>query len=180
SGVKRISNFDPASLSVKIAAEVRDLDEERYMPARERRHVSRAVILALAASEEAWFDAGIDPKAEPLDARRRIGVIFGSGGGPLEFTERQFRHYFNGDLNKASVYAIPSSTPGTLSSELSMAFNLRGLSHVISTGCTSSTDSLGYAMQHIASGRADVMLVGGSDSPIMPGIMAGFSLMRVL
>jgi 3-oxoacyl-[acyl-carrier-protein] synthase II len=180
SGVSRINSFDPDSLLVKIAGEVRGLEADRYLSAKEQRHVSRTVLLALAASYEAWNDAGLSPQEMSLEKRRRIGVILGSGGGPLEFTERQYKHYFAGENNKTSVYTIPSSTPGTLSSELSMAFNLRGQSHVISTGCTSSTDALGYAAQTIALGRADSMLAGGADAPIMPGIMAGFELMKVL
>src|SRR5690242_16185204 len=61
-----------------------------------------------------------------------------------------------------------------------MAFSLRGLSHIVSTGCTSSTDAMAYAAQHIALGRQDLMLAGGVDAPIAPGILAGFNLMTVL
>ena len=61
-----------------------------------------------------------------------------------------------------------------------MAFGLRGLSHVISTGCTSSTDAIAYAAQHIALGRQEVMLAGGVDAPLAPGILAGFNLLTVL
>jgi 3-oxoacyl-(acyl-carrier-protein) synthase len=61
-----------------------------------------------------------------------------------------------------------------------MAFGLRGLSHIVSTGCTSSTDAMAYAAQHIALGRQDVMLTGGVDAPIAPGILAAFNLMTVL
>ena len=61
-----------------------------------------------------------------------------------------------------------------------MALGLRGLSHVISTGCTSSTDAIFYAAEHIALGRQDVMISGGIDAPLAPGIFAGFNLMTVL
>ena len=61
-----------------------------------------------------------------------------------------------------------------------MAFGLRGLSHVVSTGCTSSTDAIAYATEHIARGRQEVMITGGVDAPIAPGILAGFNLMTVL
>jgi 3-oxoacyl-[acyl-carrier-protein] synthase II len=61
-----------------------------------------------------------------------------------------------------------------------MAFGLRGLSHVVSTGCTSSTDAIAYAAQHIALGRQEAMLAGGSDAPLAPGILKGFCLMKVL
>jgi 3-oxoacyl-[acyl-carrier-protein] synthase II len=69
---------------------------------------------------------------------------------------------------------------GTLSSELSVRFGLRGPSHVITTGCTSSTDALGYAMRQIQSGRIDMALVGGADAPIALGIVKGFILMKIM
>src|ERR671917_326403 len=109
-----------------------------------------------------------------------LGVGRGTGGGGLAFTEQQYKYYFTGEAARASVYTIPASTHGGLSSELSMAFGLRGLSHIISTGCTSSTDAIAYAAQHVALGRQDAMLAGGSDAPVAPGILAGFNLMKVL
>ncbi|MCV4632861.1 hypothetical protein OFB83_30135, partial [Escherichia coli] len=90
--------------------------------------------------------------------RGRFGVVIGTGGGGLAFTEKQFGYWFSGNEKKGSIYTIPSSTHGSLSSEVSMALNLHGLSHVISTGCTSSTDAVFYAAQHIALGRQDLIL----------------------
>jgi 3-oxoacyl-[acyl-carrier-protein] synthase II len=69
---------------------------------------------------------------------------------------------------------------GTLSSELSMRFGLRGPSHVITTGCTSSTDAMGYSLRQIQSGRIDVSLTGGADAPIALGIVKGFILMKIM
>jgi 3-oxoacyl-[acyl-carrier-protein] synthase II len=109
-----------------------------------------------------------------------MGVQLGTGGGGLAFTEQQYAYYYTGQGHKASVYTIPSSTHGGLSSELSMVFGLRGLSHIISTGCTSSTDAIAYAAEHIALGRQQVMITGGVDAPVAPGILAGFNLMTVL
>src|SRR5207249_4221240 len=81
---------------------------------------------------------------------------------------------------KASVYTIPTSTIGTLSSEISMAFRFHGASHVVSTGCTSSTDALFYACDAVIHGSADIAITGGVDAPLAPGILAGFCLMRIL
>jgi 3-oxoacyl-[acyl-carrier-protein] synthase II len=180
SGVRRIEGFDISESPVKIAAEVYGFDWEAQLNPKDRRHVARTVPLALAAAREAQEDAGVQFSDLSLEARRAVGVVLGTGGGGLSFTEQQYKHYFAGDTTKASVYTIPSSTHGGLSSELSMAFGLRGLSHIISTGCTSSTDAIAYAAQHIALGRQDAMLAGGVDAPIAPGILAGFNLMTVL
>jgi 3-oxoacyl-[acyl-carrier-protein] synthase II len=179
SGVRRIESFDVTASPVQIAGQVRGFDWERELKAKDRRHVPRTVPLALAAGREALDDAGLQPSDFSLEERRAFGVVMGTGGGGLAFTEAQYAHYFHGDAREASVYTIPSSTHGSLSSELSMAFGLRGLSHVISTGCTSSTDAIAYAAEHIALGRQDAMLAGGSDAPLAPGILAGFCLMKV-
>jgi 3-oxoacyl-[acyl-carrier-protein] synthase II len=90
-----------------------------------------------------------------------------------------FGLWYSGNAGKGSIYTIPSSTHGGLSSELSMDFAIHGLSHVISTGCTSSTDAIFYAAQHIALGKQDLMLAGGVDSPIARGILKGFEVMTV-
>jgi 3-oxoacyl-[acyl-carrier-protein] synthase II len=180
SGVRTIKSFDVSDSPVKIAAEVRDFDWEAQLNPKDRKHVPRTVPLALAAAREAIEDAGIAPEGFSLEQRRAVGVVLGTGGGGLAFTEQQYSYWFNGSKTKASVYTIPSSTHGGLSSELSMAFGLRGLSHIVSTGCTSSTDAIAYAAQHIALGRQDMMLSGGVDAPIARGILAGFNLMTVL
>ncbi|MGB7924949.1 MAG: beta-ketoacyl-[acyl-carrier-protein] synthase family protein [Pyrinomonadaceae bacterium] len=180
SGVRRIESFDVSNSPVKIAAEVRDFDWQAQLNPKDRKHVPRTVPLALAAAREALDDARIQYLDLTLAERRSIGVELGTGGGGLAFTEQQYEYWYVGPLHKASVYTIPSSTHGGLSSELSMAFGLRGLSHVISTGCTSSTDAIAYASEHIALGRQDVMVTGGVDAPLAPGILAGFNLMTVL
>jgi 3-oxoacyl-[acyl-carrier-protein] synthase II len=180
SGVKRITRFDSSDLPVQIAGEITDFNEFDWIEPRERKHVSRAVPLAIAASDEALRDAGLDHESMSLDAKREIGVILGSGGGAQEFSEEQYRHYFQGTVKQASLFSIPSGTMGTLSSEVSMRFGFRGLSHVFTTGCTSSTDALGYALRQIQYGTLPVLLVGGVDVPLAPGIMKGFCLMKIM
>jgi 3-oxoacyl-[acyl-carrier-protein] synthase II len=180
SGVRRIQSFDASGFPVQIAAEVPGFDWQAEINPKDRKHVPRTVPLALAAARQALDDAQIYPNDLSLEERRAIGVELGTGGGGLAFTEQQYEYWYVGPVHKASVYTIPASTHGGLSSELSMAFGLRGLSHIVSTGCTSSTDAIAYAAQHIALGRQDVMLSGGVDAPIAPGILAGFNLMTVL
>ncbi len=181
SGVRRIEGFDVTASPVRIAGQIQDFDWERELKPKDRRHVARTVPLALAAAREAVDDAGLQPSDFSQEERRAFGVVLGTGGGGLAFTEGQYRYLYLPDSpGTASIYTIPSSTHGGLSSELSMAFGLRGLSHVVSTGCTSSTDAIAYAAQHIALGRQDAMLAGGSDAPLAPGILAAFNLMKVL
>jgi 3-oxoacyl-[acyl-carrier-protein] synthase II len=104
----------------------------------------------------------------------------GSGGGSQEFTEQQYRLFFRQQYKQMSLFCVPTGVMGTLSSELSVRFGLRGPSHVITTGCTSSTDAFGYSLRQIQAGRLDMVLSGGADAPISLGIVKGFILMKIL
>jgi 3-oxoacyl-[acyl-carrier-protein] synthase II len=181
SGVGAITRFDASGMAVRVAGEVKDFREEDYVTAKDRPHTSRATPLAIAAVTEALQWAGLDTAAMSREQLRGIGVMVGSGGGSVEFTEEQYRLYHSGNWRQCSVYVVPTSTMGTLASEISMKFGLRGASHVITTGCTSSTDALGYAFQTIrAGGGVDTIVAGGVDAPIAPLIMRGFMAMRIM
>jgi len=180
SGVRRITRFDASRYAVQVAGEVTGFREEDYVSPKDRPHVSRAAPLAVAAVQEALADSGIEPARMSRDQLREIGVILGSGGGSQEFTEEQYRLYYAGKERQCSVYVVPTGTIGTLAGEVSMRFGFRGLSHVLSTGCTSSTDAIGYAYRNIRSGVIDVMVSGGVDAPIAPLILRGFMLMRIM
>jgi 3-oxoacyl-[acyl-carrier-protein] synthase II len=181
SGVKRITRFDPSGFAVQVAGQVPDeFDDKKYVEVKDRPHVSRSVPLAAASVAEAVADAELDPASMSRGQLRQIGVIVGSGGGSQDFTEEQYRLFYTGHLKQCSVYTIPTSTIGTLASEVSMRFGFRGLSHIISTGCTSSTDALGYAFRTIRSGHLTTMVAGGVDAPIAPLILRGFQLMRIM
>ncbi|MGH9526209.1 MAG: beta-ketoacyl-[acyl-carrier-protein] synthase family protein [Terriglobales bacterium] len=180
SGVRLIGAFREAGLGAQIGGAAAGFDPLQYLSEHEAAQVGRVVPLALAAAAEALADAGLSPERMSLAQRQRTAVLIGSGGAALEFVERQFGLYFAGQAKRCSVYTIPSATPGTLASEISMRFGLHGFSHLISTGCTSSTDALGYARQQILLGTADAVLCGGVDAPLAPLIARAFGLMRIL
>jgi 3-oxoacyl-[acyl-carrier-protein] synthase II len=180
SGVRRISRFDPSAIEVQIAGEVADFDELAWVDKKERKHVSRVLPIALCAASEALGNAGVDSPSLPLNERRRFGVIIGTGGGSQEFTEEQYRLYFRGQLSKMSLFCVPTGVMGSISSELNVRFGFKGPSHVVTTGCTSSTDAMAYAMRQIESGRLDCVLTGGADAPISLGTVRGFILMKIL
>ena len=180
SGIGPIRSFDASRLPTRIAGELGDFDPSAWVDAKNLQHVSRVVPLSIAASSEALADARIDPGSMTLEQRRRFGVLLGSGGGAVEFSERMYELWYAGHARQASVYSIPSGTIGTIASELSMVWDLRGFSHLISTGCTSSTDAIGYALQNLSTGRADYVLTGGADATITEGVMTGFCMMRIV
>jgi 3-oxoacyl-(acyl-carrier-protein) synthase len=180
SGVKNITRFDASDLPVKIAGEIQDFNELDWIEPKERKHVSRSVPMAIAAASEALEDSGIDHSRLSLDEQREIGVVLGSGGGANDFTDQQYQLYFSGKIKQVSIFTIPSGTMGTMASEVSMRYGLRGLSHVITTGCTSSTDAIAYAMRQIQLGIQPMMMVGGVDTPLSWGILKGFTLMKIM
>ncbi len=179
SGIRRISNFDPAHLSCQIAGEVQGFYPLDYYSETDLKKLSRAVPLAIAASKEAFHDSAIDLSQFNEDDFENLGVIVGTGGAGFDFSEQQFERYFSERKNKISPYAISNSLVGMLSSEISMYFGLQGRSHIVSNGCTSSTDAIGYAFNTIRSGQESWVLTGGVEACVTPAMMVGFERMRV-
>lgn len=178
SGLKQIEAFDTSALKSRVAGIVAGFDPLTVMDATDVRRTPRMIPFAVAAARESMQQARLRVDASDIRLSRRIGVSLGTGGGGLEFVEEQYRRIFQG--GKRSPFAITAGTHGNLSSELSIQLGLRGPSHVVSTGCASSTDAIGHAMMTLRSGMADVVIAGGADSPIAPGILGGFEMMGVI
>jgi 3-oxoacyl-[acyl-carrier-protein] synthase II len=159
--------------AVAIACRAPDARGERNGKPDPRRY-SKASLIAVIAATEAWHDAGLrlnEPGA---------GVLVGSGAGGIDVAERQYYEFFTEGWKRVTPYAIPVSIVGMISSEISIALELHGISHVISTGCTSSTDAISYAASLIRAGEAEVILSGGADACVTPGMIFGFSKMRAV
>jgi len=171
SATRRITLFDPHELPSQVAAEVPGFDPADHLCADDRERVGRVVPLSLLAAREAIADSGT---AMP----RGAGVIIGSGAGAVDFAERQYEAYYRRGIRRVSPFAISSSVVGMLSSELSIRLGLTGPSHVLSNGCTSSSDAIGYAMHAIARGEQEIVLTGGAEACITRGMMEGFCRMR--
>ncbi len=183
SGTKAITQFDVSTYPCRVAgwvppvsiddAAVLEGDEEQDGRADPRRY-SRAALFGVIAAREAWSDAGLRA-GEP-----GAGVIIGSGGGGIDIGEKQYEDFFTAGGKHVTPYAIAVGICGMVSSEISISLGLRGLSHVLSCGCTSSTDALGYAAAMIRAGEYDVLLSGGTDGCVLPGMIFGFSRMRAV
>jgi 3-oxoacyl-[acyl-carrier-protein] synthase II len=188
SATRAISDFDPSAFACTVAAPVPGVTIDDAVTIEERapngrpipnnrtdpRRYSRASLIAVVAATEAWADAGLrlnEPGA---------GVLVGSGAGGIDVAERQYAEFFGDGWKRVTPYAIPVSIVGMISSEISIALELHGVSHVVSTGCTSSTDAIGYAAALIRSGETDVVLSGGADACVTPGMIFGFSKMRAV
>ena len=185
SGTRAITDFDAEPFACRVAAPVSgvSIDDVPHMDGDDARdegyradpkRYSRAALIAVTAAREAWIDAGLKI-GEP-----GAGVVIGSGGGGIDVGERQYYDFFVEHGKKVTPYAIPISIVGMMSSEVSISLRLRGISHVLSCGCTSSTDAIGYAAALVRSGEADIILSGGADACVTPGMIYGFTRMRVI
>ena len=184
SGTRAITEFDASEFACRVAAPVtgvtvddvpamgEDIWDAEYRA--DPKRYSRTALIGVIAAREAWADAGLRI-AEP-----NAGVVIGSGGGGIDVGERNYHDFFLERGKKVTPYAIPVSIVGMLSSEISISLRLRGVSHVLSCGCTSSTDAMGYAAALLRTGEADVVLSGGADACVTPGMIFGFSRMKAL
>lgn len=179
SAVGPITLFDASNASSRVAAEVRDWTPSRHVPEKELRRLPRVAIMSIGAAREALQDAGIDPRSLTVDELRRVACILGTSSGGIEFAEEQYRLWFTGEKEaRCYPFAVSSAFVGMLSSEVSIAFGLRGMSQVVSTGCTSTTDAIGHALRQIQHGYADTAVTGGADCCITPGIVECYGAMK--
>ena len=184
SGTRAITEFDASTYPCKVAAPVPPIDMAAAMPLAgeagprdsraDPKRYSRAALFGVVAAREAWNDAGL------VFGEANAGVIIGSGGGGIDVGERQYQDFFTTGGKNVTPYAIAIGICGMVSSEISIALGVRGVSHVLSTGCTSSTDALGYACMLLKQGECEVLLSGGADGCVLPGMIFGFSRMRAV
>jgi 3-oxoacyl-[acyl-carrier-protein] synthase II len=172
SGIGEITLFPTEKLACKIAGEVKNLSYD-CMPYKERKRVPRIVPMAVLATDEALQDARIPYDTLTELQRQEIGVFIGTGAGGLDFGEQEYEKFFSSNAH-VSPFAIVSSFVGMVSSEVSIHFGFRGPSHVISTGCTSSTDAIGYAASMVQSGMVKYAVAGGAEACITPAILTAF------
>ena len=183
SGTRAITQFDVSTYPCRVAAWVPPVSIEDA-PALEGdgdqdgradpKRYSRTALFGVIAAREAWREAGLRA-GEP-----NAGVLIGSGGGGIDVGERQYEDFFTTGGRHVTPYAIAVGICGMVSSEISISLGLRGISHVLSCGCTSSTDAIGYASALIRAGEYDVLLTGGTDGCVVASMIFGFSRMRAV
>ena len=181
-GIGRITAFDPSRCTCQVAGEVKDFDkyaiEGGLVDKRAARHMARFSQFAVAAAVEAWKDAGYTAEQKPdMD---RVGVMMGVGIGGLEVTGENYFTLFEKGPDRLSPLAVPELIPNEAAGNISIALGTKGPAQVVATACASSTDALGFALDMIRAGRADVMVAGGSEAVITEFTVGGFMKMRAL
>ena len=177
-GIGPITRFDASTLACRVAGEVKNYKATDFI---EHRLAQRTAIFsqfAMIASQEAWKDAKLDQFT--FDDPSRCGVLFGNGIGGLEIDDEAHQKLFAKGNSRIPAMTIPKMIANEAAGNVSMLLGIKGSAHVIVTACASGTDAIGFALDRIRSGRADVMLTGGTESTITEYGIGAFCQLKAL
>ncbi|AQY43499.1 beta-ketoacyl-[acyl-carrier-protein] synthase II [Listeria monocytogenes] len=176
-GVAKMTRLNPDDFPVKIAAELKDFDVEKYLEKKEARKMDRFTHYAIASAEMAVQDSGLvidDSNAN------RVGVWIGSGIGGMETFETQYEIFLNRGHRRVSSFFVPMMIPDMGSGQVSIRFGAKGINSTTVTACATATNSIGDAFKVIERGDADAMITGGAEAPITKMSLAGFTANKAL
>ena len=174
-GIGPITQYDAAGQKVKLAAEVRGFDSERYMSRMDARHMGRFTQFALAAARQALDDAqmtAFDPD--------RCGVTVSSGIGGQIITESEHQRGMERGFDRVSPFYIPTAISNMAAGQVAIAAGFRGMCTCPVTACAGGSNAVGDAFHYIRDGYADAMLCGGTEASITPLAIGGFTSMKAL
>ncbi len=178
SGIDVVARFDTANFPTHFGGEIRGLNLEPYMSAKDARRMDAFMQYGVVAGMQAMRDSGLVVTEANSD---RIGVLMGSGMGGLESIEQTYDKYLETHSpKKVSPFFIPASIINLVSGHLSIAFNVTGPNLAVATACTTSTHAVGLAMRLIQYGEADAMLAGGAEMSTCVTGMSGFAQAKAL
>jgi 3-oxoacyl-[acyl-carrier-protein] synthase II len=177
SGAAPITRFDPARFQVRFACEVKGFDPLQYMDKKESRRLDLFAQFAVAASQQAVAQAGLEGNFPAPD---RTGVVIGSGIGGMQTFEDQCSLYLTKGPDRVSPFFVPMFIPDIAAGVVSMRFGLRGPNFATVSACASSAHAIGESYRMIRDGEADAMLTGGAEAAICGLSIAGFQNMRAL
>jgi 3-oxoacyl-[acyl-carrier-protein] synthase II len=182
---RRIEDFDVSDLSCQIACQVPRGDgsdgtfnPNDWMEPKEQRKVDDFIIYAMGAATQALNDAGWTPTA--YEDQIRTGVLIGSGIGGLQGIEKTSLLFADKGPRRVSPFFIPGRLINLASGYVSIEHGLKGPNHAVVTACSTGAHAIGDASRLVALGDADVMLAGGSESPVCRLAIAGFAACRAL
>jgi 3-oxoacyl-[acyl-carrier-protein] synthase II len=180
SGIDWISSMDVVGMPVRYAGEVKGLDHQKYLKRNSGVRHDRGSQMGFVAAAEALGQAGLLDDNDQVADDRVVGCILGSGLGPCAESEVGYGAFFTRGWKAVRPTTVPFSMHNALSGGLSVYFKLRGANHVIAAACASGALAIGHAWHAIATGMEGVVLCGGADSPLSPGMFAAWTNLRVL
>ncbi len=179
SAVGPITHFDASALGTQIAAEVKgkDFDPEAHFPRKEARRMEPFVQFAVVAARQAVADANLLSGGV---SRARIGVIVGTGIGGVGILIQQAKILETQGPRRVSPFLIPMMLPDMAAGQIAIDLGLEGPNMAVISACASGTNAIGEAAAIIRRGAADALIVGGTESAILPIAIAGFNVMGAL
>ena len=178
SGIRLITKFDTTNFKTKFAAEIKNFNAADYFEKNEGRKYDLFTQYAVAASDEAIKNAGIN--FENLN-RNKIGVIWGSGNGGIQTFQDQVEEFVKGNKQpRFNPYFIPKIIADIPSGVISIRHGLRGLNFSTVSACASSNNAIIDACNYIRLGKADMIITGGSEAPINESSIGGFNASKAL
>ncbi len=177
SGVGKITHFDASAFDAQIAGQVKNFDPETLMTKKDIKHTEKFVHYAIAASQEAVTDSGLNLETEDLT---RCGVLIGSGIGSLRIIEEQHKVLLERGPSKLSPFLIPMLIVNEASGHVSMRYGFKGPNSCVATACATGNHAIGDAMRIIQYGDADVMVAGGTEGAITVMGIGGFCALKSL
>lgn len=173
-----INHFDASKFRTQIACEVKDFAPEKYLDRNEIKRSDRFTQFALYSAAQAWEDSGLDvSKLDPFD----IGVIWGVGQGGMETFETEVEQYVKGAYSpRFSPFFVPRLIVNMASGMISMKYGLQGINYTTVSACATSNTAIMDAFNYIRMGKATVIVTGGSEAPITPASLGGFSAMKAM
>lgn len=176
-GIDFITAFDATDYSVKLAAEVKNLDTDIYFSKRDIKHNSKFMIYARIAAVQAYAQSGLATATFDHD---RFGVYVSSSIGGIDNQDESYKKLLNEGPSRVSPYLIPTTLVNIASGAIAIDLQARGSNMAIVTACASGANAIGEAYHKIRNGAEDVILAGGSEAAIMPLSIAGFASMRAM
>lgn len=177
SGAAPITNFDASNFKVRFACEVKNYDWSRYFDRKEVRKYDRFAQFALVAASEAVADAQLGDDVN----RRRVGVVWSSGVGGIETYFNECMDYAKGgELPRFSPFFVPRMIADLAAGHIAMKYGFMGPNYSVTSACASSNHALIDAFTLIRLGKADMVVTGGSEAPIIQAGVGGFSSMQAL
>jgi 3-oxoacyl-[acyl-carrier-protein] synthase II len=177
SGAAPITHFDAEPFATRFSSSVKNFDVSQYMSVKEARKMDLFIQYGLAASIQAFEDAGLSVTEENAT---RIGCAIGSGIGGLPMIEKNVDILGTSGPRRVSPFFVPGSIINMIAGNLAIKYGFKGPNIAITTACTTGTHNIGQAMRMIQYGDADVMLAGGAEMATTPLGIAGFAAARAL
>ncbi|MDX2085638.1 MAG: beta-ketoacyl-ACP synthase II [Candidatus Melainabacteria bacterium] len=176
SGIGYITMIPEHEMTCRIGGECRDFKPEDYLDRKEARRMDRFTQFAIAASQQAMKDAGLNGHID----HNRMGVVIGSGAGGIGTIQGQLMHCLDKGFHKCSPFLVPMMISDMAAGQVSIHFKAKGPCLAVVSACATGADSIGDGMRLIQNDEADVVIAGGAESPIASISVAGFAAARAL